>query len=81
MQKQPLNTTPISQFINLVKSADSSRQKEVRMDIEKAKKLHYCLTELLARLNGDLEELLLSSKKDDKDAEVITVNMDGGDNW
>ena len=79
MQKQPINTSPISQFLSLVKAAESSRQKEIRMDLDKAKKLHYCLTELLARHTEDLEKLLIDSNK--SDYEYIDVKMDGGSNW
>ena len=79
MQKQPINTSPISQFLNLVKSAEASRQKEIRMDLDKAKKLHYCLTELLARHAEDLEKLLVSSSGTSD--EIIDVNMDGGSGW
>jgi F0F1-type ATP synthase membrane subunit b/b' len=79
MQKQPINTAPISQFLSLVKSAEASRQKEIRMDLDKAKKLHYCLTELLARHTEDLEKLLVSSS--DTSNEIIDVKMDGGSGW
>lgn len=79
MQKQPINTAPINQFLSLVKSAEASRQKEIRMDIDKAKKLHYCLTELLARHTEDLEKLLIDNNK--SDYEYIDVKMDGGNNW
>lgn len=79
MQKQPINTSPITQFINLVKSAETSRQKEVRMDIDKAKKLHYCLTEMLARHTENLENLLVSTN--DTSDTVIDIQMDGGNSW
>lgn len=79
MQKQPINTSPITQFINLVKSAETSRQKEVRMDIDKAKKLHYCLTEMLARHTENLENLLVSNN--DTSDTVIDIQMDGGNSW
>lgn len=79
MQKQPINTAPINQFLSLVKSAEASRQKEIRMDLDKAKKLHYCLTELLARHTEDLEKLLVSSS--DTSDEIIDVKMDGGSGW
>ena len=60
MQKQPINTSPIKQFLTLVKEAETSRQQEIRMNVDQAKKLHYCLTELLARHTEDLESLLMS---------------------
>ena len=80
MQDQPINTTPIKDFVNLVKSAESSRQKEIRLDIEKAKKLNHCLTLLLARHVEGLEKLLLD-RKEAQENPVINVQMDGGSGW
>ena len=37
MQNDPINTAPIKQFISMVKSADASRAKEVRIDMDKLK--------------------------------------------
>ena len=78
--QQPINTTPIKEFINQVKSAESSQQQEIRLDIAKAKKLHFCLTELLARHVEDLESLLIK-KVDEQQNPTINVQMDGGNSW
>ena len=40
-QPEPLNTVAIQQFISQVKSADSSRAKEVKLDIQNAKRLAF----------------------------------------
>lgn len=76
MSTSPLNTIPVQQFISQVKSADSSNQKNVTMDIQSAKRLAYTLGEVMARLNGDLEELLIKNASGEN--EVIQVRVDGG---
>ena len=76
-QNQPLNTLPIQQFISQVKAADSSNSKDVKLDIQNAKRLAFTLGEVMARLNGDLEQILQKSSTD----EVIQVSMDGGSSW
>ena len=72
-QSNPLNTVPIQQFISAVKSADSSNQKELRLDITSAKRLAFTLGEVMTRLNGDLEELLV--RKSSGEDEVIQVQV------
>jgi hypothetical protein len=39
MPTDPINTLPVQQFIQMVKVAEQSRQKEVRLDINTAKYL------------------------------------------
>ena len=73
-----VNMIPIQQFINTVKSADASKQREVKMDIQTAKRLAFTLGEVMTRMNGDLEELLL---KKSEQSEVIQVHLDGGTGW
>lgn len=78
----PLNTMPIQQFINQVKSAEGSKQREVRLDIDSAKQLALTLGIVMSRLTSDMESIIdkiLSEKKDDP--EVITVKLDGGLGW
>lgn len=76
MPNEPLNTQPLQSFINQVKAADLSRQKEIRIDLQVAKNLSYTLGVLLARLAGDYEDLL---KKVAQKEEIVNVTMDGGD--
>jgi len=78
-QNEPLNTFPIQQFINKVKSADFSKSKQVMLDIAEAKALAYALGATMARLEGDLEKLVAESKSTDN--EVIQVNVDAGSKW
>jgi hypothetical protein len=74
--KNPINTLPIQQFIQQVKTAETSKQKEVKLPIDSAKNLSYTLGIVLARLAGDYEELL--AKNNSPVDEVITVTVDGG---
>ena len=80
MQNQPINTSPLKDFLSLVKSAESSRQKEIRLDIDKAKRLQFCLTLMLARHVENLEELLMK-KQDEENNPIIDIKMDGGSSW
>jgi len=78
-QNEPLNTVPIQQFISQVKSADASKAKEVKLTIEQSKRLAFTLGEVMARLNGDIEQIL--ARKNSGADDVIQVNMDSGSNW
>jgi len=75
-QNEPINTAPIQLFIQQTKNAENARAKEVKMDITAAKNLAFTLGIVMARLNGNLEELLISNAKGDN--EVIEVNVDQG---
>ena len=79
MQSEPLNTVAIQQFISQVKSADASQSRDVTLNIQQAKRLAFTLGEVMARLNGDLESLLI--KTNNKDDETIEVRLDGGNSW
>ena len=76
---EPLNTNPIQQFISQVKGADATKQKEIEMNIDQARRLAFTLGEVMARLNGDLEQLL--ARKNSGADDVIQINMDGGSKW
>ena len=76
---EPLNTNPIQQFISQVKGADATEQKEIKMNIDQARRLAFTLGEVMARLNGDLEQLL--ARKNSGADDVIQINMDGGSKW
>jgi len=78
-QNDPLNTAPIQQFISQVKSADLGNARDVKLDIQAAKRLAFTLGEVMSRLNGNLEELLV--RQASREDEVIEVRMDGGGNW
>ncbi len=76
---EPINTAPLQQFIQQVKSAENSRAKDIRLDITQAKNLAFTLGIVMSRLHGDLEKLVADSKSSNE--EVIQVQLDGGKNW
>lgn len=79
MSIEPLNTTSLISFLQKVKSADASFQKEVRIPISEAKNLAFTIGMVMSRLEGDLEKFV--KENNSKDNEVITVNIDPGGDW
>jgi hypothetical protein len=77
---EPVNTAPLQQFIQQVKSAENSRAKEVKLDMVQAKNLAFTLGIVMSRLHGDLERLVAESKQSDAN-ETIEVRLDGGAGW
>jgi hypothetical protein len=75
--QNPINLTPITQFVQLLRVAELNQQKEVKLTIQQARLLNLALTETLDKLNRDWETLY-SALKNTQDTEVITVTMDGG---
>jgi hypothetical protein len=78
MQNEPLNTSPIQQYIQQVKNADLGKAREVKLDIVQAKNLAYTLGIVMARLEGDLERFV---KNNSGSNETIEISLDGGTNW
>ena len=78
-QNEPLNTAPIQLFISRVKSADIGQSREIKLDIKEAKRLAFTLGEVMTRLNGDLEKIIISKASGADD--VIQIKMDSGSNW
>ena len=78
-QNEPLNTAPIQLFISRVKSADIGQSGEIKLDIKEAKRLAFTLGEVMTRLNGDLEKIIISKASGADD--VIQIKMDSGSNW
>jgi hypothetical protein len=76
---EPLNTIPLQQFIQQVKSAENSRSKEVKLSMEQAKNLAFTIGIVMSRLQGDLEKLVVQSKSGSDD--VIQVVLDGKAGW
>ena len=52
---EPINTIPIQQFIQVVKTAEGSNQKEIRIPLTQAKALAYALGTVMANHQGRLE--------------------------
>jgi hypothetical protein len=76
MQNQ-INTTPITMFVQLVRSAELTQAKTVSIDIQKARLLVLALTEMLDKVSQDYEQLF-NTLKQSTDTDVVTVSMDGG---
>jgi hypothetical protein len=72
-----INTIPIQQFIQQVKAADLTQQKEIKLDIKTAKTLALCLGEVSSKLLEDYSKLLVEVQKSSGNQD-ISVSMDGG---
>ena len=75
----PINTIPIQQLIQQVKSAELSNQKEIKIDIKSAKNLVYCLGEITAKLVTDYDKVISELKE--SQGSSVDLKMDGGDFW
>jgi len=73
----PINTIPIQQFIQQVKAADLSQQREIKLDIKTAKALAFCLGEVTAKLAEDYDTILRKLESN-QGSGTVTVSMDGG---
>ena len=80
MSTDPLNTSSIQSFINIVKGADASQAREVKLNIQQAKALAYTLGIVMSRLHGDLEKFVKENAVAKED-EAVEVQLDGGNKW
>jgi hypothetical protein len=74
--QNPINTIPIQQFIQQVKAADLTQQREIKLDIKSAKALAYSLGEVSAKLLEDYD--ILFKRLESSAGASVTVQMDGG---
>ena len=72
-----INTYPLLQFIQQVKAADLSQQKEIKLDIKTAKSLAFSIGEISSKLLED-QDILLSKLQQSQGSGDITIRMDGG---
>jgi hypothetical protein len=72
-----INTTPITQLIQLIKAAEISQSKEIKITIQQARLLNLALSEILIKMNQDYESMY-NALKASVNQEVITVELDGG---
>ena len=79
MSTEPINTSAIQQFLQQLQSAEASRAKEVRMDINTAKTLASTLGLVMTRMHGDLEKFVADQVKKMKQEKVIEISMDSGE--
>ena len=79
--KTPINTNPLVKFIQDIKQANNSRQKEIRLPIDQANTIALTLGQVMSRLEGDLELLVAAyAEKSNNDQEIV-INLDGGSNF
>lgn len=76
MQNQ-INLTPVTQFIQALRSAELTQSKEVKLSIQQARLLSLALAEIQDKLLKDYETLL-NELKSSVETEAISVQMDGG---
>lgn len=74
--QNPINTTPITQFAQLLKAAELNQQKEIKIPIQQARLISLALLETIDKLNRDYESMFnqLSTPK----SEVQSIMLDGG---
>jgi hypothetical protein len=76
MQNQ-INLSPITQFIQIIRSAELSQSKEIKLPISQARLLNLALAELLDKVNQDYESMF-HALKNSTGSEIVSVAMDGG---
>ena len=77
MQNDKINTIAIKNFLNQVRGAELSNQREIRLDIAAAKTLSHTLSLVMTRLAGNYEGLIQNVQQSEP---TVQVRMDGG-NW
>ena len=75
--RNQINLSPITQFAQLVRAAELSQSKEVKIPIQQARLMNLALIELMDQLHQDYESMYTALKRS-VDTEVVTVTMDGG---
>jgi hypothetical protein len=75
--QNPINLSPITQFAQLVRSAELSQSKEVKIPIQQARLMNLALIELMDQLHQDYETMYNALKRGVNE-EPISVSMDGG---
>jgi hypothetical protein len=76
MQNQ-INLSPLTQFTQLLRSAELGQQKEVKMTIAQARLLNLALNEIQGKLLQDYESMFNALKRS-VDTEVVEIQLDGG---
>jgi hypothetical protein len=76
MQNQ-INLNSIAQFAQLVRAAELSQSKEVKLTIQQARLINLALVEIQSKLLQDYESLF-NALKSSTNTEIVTVAMDGG---
>lgn len=76
MQNQ-INLTPVTQFIQAVRAAELSQNKEVKITIQQARLLSLALSEIQDKLLQDYQSLY-EQLKNSSNNEVVSIQLDGG---
>jgi hypothetical protein len=76
MQNQ-INLGPISQFAQLLRSAELAQNKEIKMPIQQARMLSLALNEIQDKLLQDYETMFNQLRKS-VDNGVVSIEIDGG---
>ena len=77
MKNNPINTFPLQQFIEQVKIASMSQQREIKLDIQTAKTLAFTIGEINTKLLQDYDKLLAELKSNNNN-DIVELKMDGG---
>lgn len=77
MTSDPINTVPLEQFIQQVKTAKQSNAKDVRLTLQQAEMLALTIGQIETRLHGQLERLVADNATRQEN-EVVSIEMDGG---
>jgi hypothetical protein len=75
--QNPINTTPLAQFAQLLRAAELSQQKEVKIPIAQARLLSLALNEIQGKLLQDYESMF-NSLKGYVQQESVQIELDGG---
>jgi len=75
--QNPINLSPITQFAQLVRAAELSQSKEVKIPIQQARLMNLAFVELMEQVKQDYESMF-NQLKQSITTEVVNVEMDGG---
>ena len=73
-----INLSPITQYVQLLRTAELGKQKEIKIPIQQARLLNLALTEILDKLNQDYASLY-NAVKSSSNTPSSTIMLDGGD--
>ena len=75
--QNPINLSPITQFVQSVRAAEQTQSREVKMSMQQARMMVLALAEIQDKLLQDYETMF-NQLKSSVDTEVVSVSMDGG---
>jgi ABC-type polysaccharide transport system permease subunit len=79
MQNPTINMSSIAQFAQIVRAAELSQQKEIKIPIQQARLINLALVEIQQKLLQDYDTLYNSLKNSSSSSsDVMQVALDGG---